>query len=284
MTLFARFGSAAQPAEPPQWGESKDGLRTRLSAARQVFASGEAIPLKLEIENVSKEAKSYRRPTVPSHDELIVLDEQGLKMPYLGGLAQVGVPVIRLGPGQFSEPQSFDLAEWYYLRRPGRYSVRWPRQQVVGPPDAGADREAAVPGTARLEFEVTADGVAAADGDPVGRLLPLVKDRWCLAAHGKSGPVHPGSNRQEVTGRLISFQYNPTGYKADSGLIWLWLTDEAAAEQPVTADWPPRSEYLGRISRWHAYIRADANATRAWPDAKEDIRRALAAEAASTRP
>jgi hypothetical protein len=118
-------------------------------------------------------------------------------------------------------------------------------------------------------------------------LLPLVKDDWWLVA-GATRPdkLQPGGNRAEVLGQFLSFQYVPTGYKGDSGVIWLWLTDEPAAEQPAVADWPPASESLSQVDRWHVYAHIDDHARAAWPTAAVDIQRALvkAVDLAATAP
>ena len=250
--------------KPPEWGEPKDGLRTRFSAEKQTFRAGEPIPVKVELENVSDQVKDHSILANPYNHTFSVVDEQRREAPYIGGLAQVQQPRGKLNPGQSSELSSFDLATWFYLRRPGRYTARFPGK----------------PASATFEFDVTADPVlAAADGDPVGRLLPLVKDRWWLSG-GSNQPtkLQPGANRGQATGRLVSLYYSPTGYKGDSGLVWLWLTDEPAAEQPVTGKYPPSSEYVGKVDRWHVYISVDANARKAWPTAKDDIKKALADE------
>jgi hypothetical protein len=126
---------------------------------------------------------------------------------------------------------------------------------------------------------VIANPAGATDGDPVGRLLPLLKKHWWLSG-GSSKPakVQPGKNRVETTGRFMAFQFSPTGYKLDTGLIWLWLADQPAAEKPEDESYYPPTEYLGKLSQWHVYIAVTENARKDWPTAKEDIKRALAAD------
>ena len=267
---------AASTGEPEQssWGQPNDGLRTRLFAEKRIFRAGQPIPLKLEMENVGDQTKSFTSPCVPDNGTLIVVGVQGKKAPYIGGSSQVGVGPNKLDPGLSRELRSFDLAEWYYLRVPGRYTVKWP-----GEPNWHGEfalAYAPIPPSGEFQFEVVADPGAAADGDPVGRLLPLLNERWWLGAVGaKATKLHPGGNHQEVSGRLLTLQYNPTGYKVDAGLVWLWLTDQPAAEQHPTGDWPPPSEYLGKLTRWHVYFNASTNALRAWPAVKADLKRAL---------
>ena len=255
------FAFAAE-VKPPRWGEARDGLRTRLTAEKQVFRAGEPIPMKLEIENVGEQVKEYGFGPAPTYGTLKVLDQDGKQVAYLVGLAQVQQHREKLEPGKVKEIGAFDLAQAYYLRKPGRYSV-----QAIYEPASAA-----------LEFEVIADPAGNADGDPVGRLLPLVKEKWWLSGSGE-GKIQPGKNRLQTDGRYFLMQFNPTGYKKDSGLIWVWLADKPAAEKENDNSHLPASEYLGKISRWHVYFAASDAALKDWPTASEDISKALKAEA-----
>jgi hypothetical protein len=258
------------------WGEESVGLRTRVWAKTNVFRAGQSIPMQLEVTNVSEQLKSFQTPAAPWNQGLTVLDAHGNPVPYIAGSAQVGVPPIDLGPHQSVDAKGFDLTDYYYVRSPGRYTVSWPNEILLPHP---GDQVMPLPASAPFNFEVVADPAANADGDPIGKLLPLLRDKWSIGTGGsRTNRVRPGSNHEEVAGRLLTLQYNPTGLKTDSGLVWLWLTDEVAAEQPATGDWPPASDYLGKLSRWQVYFYASTNALRAWPTVKEEVTRALKAE------
>ncbi len=170
----------------------------------------------------------------------------------------------KLNPGQSLRLASFDLSELYYLRKPGRYTASWPGK----------------PESASFEFEVAPNPArAAADGDPVGRLLPLMKKGWWLGAGPREAKFQPGRNWSEGTGRIVTFVHNPPSYRNDAGHIWLSLMDEAStALPPDTFSSKPEAEYLGKISRWHVYYLASESALKAWPTALEDIKHALTAE------
>ncbi len=255
------------------WGKATNGLRTRVWAETNVFRSGQPIQLKLEVTNITDAAKSFQTPAAPWNSGLTVLDSRGKPVPYIAGSAQVAVPAIDLGPHRVDAPKLFDLADYFYVRSPGRYTVIWTNEIFLPRPD---ERVVPLPPAAPFTFEVVPDPEANADGDPIGKLLPLLKENWSIGTGGThTNRVQPGSNHQEVAGQLLTLQYNPTGYKADSGLVWLWLTDEVAAEQTATGDWPPPSEYLGNLSRWHVYFNASTNVLRAWPTVKEDVIGAL---------
>jgi hypothetical protein len=262
-SFFLAANALAADLKPPQWGEPKDGLRTRVTADKQVFPAGEPIPMRLEIENVGDQVKEFEVPPAPHYGTLSVLDQAGKEIPFLVGLAQNLVPTQKIQPGKSRPLKSFDLAEAYYLRKPGRYTVH-------------ATGE--IP-SAAFEFEVTTNPAADADGDPIGRLLPLVKKDWWLGG-GSSKPskMQPGKNHQETTGRFMTFLYNPTGNKLDNGVVWLWLADEPAAQKPDDQTHWPASEDLGKVSRWQVYIAVDAAAQKAWPTVKEDIIKALKAD------
>ena len=264
----------SMPLKASQWGEAKGGLRARLSGEKQVFDAGEPIPLKLEIENASDGVKEYEVPHNPPSQSLKVVDERGRDAPQLLNSDlnpyQAAGPIRteKLESGQSFSLTSFNLTSGYYLRRPGRYTAQWTGK----------------PASAAFEFEVVANPAGAAvDGDPLGRLLPLVKEGWLIGT--SPGPKlklkrQPGSNWGETTGQAVRFVKNPPVHKGD-GLINLFLADEPAAAKPVDIlSSIPISEYLGKVDRWHIYFLASEKALAAWPSAKEDIKKALAAEPA----
>ena len=256
---------AGEGARKTTWGELKNGMRARLVAERPVYDAGAPVPMTFEVRNESDIAKDYRIAPVDSNESLLsVVDSQGKSVPYLGGLSQLIDESNRIAPGDAIRSQPFDLASCYYLRRPGRYIVRFPGN----PPSA--------------EFELTVTPnrkLALADGDPVGRLLPLVRERWWLGAGAHQAKLRSGRNWQEVPGQIVRFVYNPPAHKADSGLIDICLCDRRAAELPANdLSSVPEAEYLGKVSRWHVYLVVTANAQTAWPAARKEIALALAAD------
>jgi hypothetical protein len=75
----------------------------------------------------------------------------------------------------------------------------------------------------------------------------------------------------------VTFVHNPPSWRNDAGHVWLVLTPAPAAPLPPDSNSSkPESEYLGQVDRWHVYFLASANALKAWPTAKDDVRRALA--------
>src|SRR5215216_425285 len=108
----------------PEWGEVKDGLRSRLVAEKQKFPAGEAIVMKVEVENVGKEVREFQAPLAPHWGTLKVLDEKGIEMPFILGPAQVPAPHVKLKPQEAREFHSFDLARAFYVRKSGRCTVQ----------------------------------------------------------------------------------------------------------------------------------------------------------------
>ena len=159
----------------------------------------------------------------------------------------------KLDPGQSAEVKSFDVAEWFYLRQPGRYVLRWQREE---------------PAPAPFEFEVTADPVlAAADGDPVGRLLPLLKESWSLTGPPvQATPLNPGGNRAPTTGRVFLLTSGSTKSK-DGSQVWLWLTNEAAADQA-----PADAEKAGTTQHRPKQLAQSARSSRSVTSGRRDAR------------
>ena len=257
-------GGAPASAVVEVVGQPVNGLRSRLVARDKAFRAGHPIEMSFEVENVGKEATKFGRHVITASNGLVVTDAAGKEVPFLAGPAGVLSRETKVAPGEKILIESFDLEKWFYLRKPGKYAVAV-RDHRPYPP------------TGKLEFEVTADPGGSADGDPIGRLLPLVegKPRWLLAASPK-GPdkVRPGKNRKEVTGRLVAFQEE--GAKRNGKIVWFWLTDEPAGEEKeAAAEWPPETQPLGKIGRWHIYVHAPKVALEDWPTVVDEFKAAL---------
>jgi hypothetical protein len=261
-------GEAPPPAVVEAVGRPVDGLRSRLVAAGKSFRAGHPIPVSFEVENVGKEPASFGKHPVTASMGLAVTDAEGKTVPFLPGPAGVMSRKTTIESGERIVVDSFDLEKWFYLRKPGKYAVSV-RADMGYPP------------TEKLAFEVTPDPAGAADGDPIGRLLPLVegKQRWLLTTPPK-GPakVRPGKNRKEVPARLVAFQ--ELDAKRSGKIFWFWLAEEPAEEDAAApaADWPPETQPLGKVGRWHVYLHAPKAALPDWPTVAEEVKRALAEE------
>lgn len=251
------------------WSSGKvvNGLQTRVTAKRTIFGAGRPIPIRVEVTNVGKQARQYFDPRI-DYVGLSITDEKGRSAPHLLGPSQLPQGPKVIEPGKTHLLASLDLATRYYLRRPGRYIVRLPKMEL--------------PASNELLVIVKPDPAGTKDGDPIGRLLPLLPRKWTLSAKpGAKGKLQPGSNRHAVTGARYVFIHTPTGSKRDMAIIWLWLTDQAAKEilppkPPVPG--PPASDYLGKFGRWHAYINVSKKAQNGWPTFQQDVQTALKAK------
>lgn len=244
------------------WGEEKSGMKTRLTARTQVFRAGHSVSLTLEIKNVSRVPQTFGRTSVTHNDQFEVLDQSGKSVPYLAGPSQLLQRRVEIQPGETQVVEVFDLAESYYLRAPGAYSVKF---RGISLPPSGA-----------LKFEVTPDQAAASD--PVGLLLPLSKKNWQFITPSGERERSPGASWQPTNCRLVMFKLKPPTNKREYDFVQVFLADEAAKEYPkelVVESPGPSTEYLGKISRWHVYYLASAGALKAWPNAKDDITQSL---------
>lgn len=259
-------GEPPTPAVVEAVGQPVNGLRSRLVSDGRSFRAGHPIPVSFELANVGKEAATVGRHSITASMGLAVTDAAGKDVPFLPGPAGVMSRETKIDAGETMAIESFDLEKWFYLRKPGKYAV-------------SVREDSGYPPTGKLEFEVTPDPAGGADGDPIGRLLPLVKDRprWLLTTPPKApGMVRPGRNRAEVSGRLVAFQEREA--KRNGKLAWFWLTEQPAAEEAAAASvtWPPETQALGRVGRWHVYAHVPKAALDDWPTVVEEVKRALA--------
>lgn len=248
--------------EQSGWGEEMSGLKTRLTARTHTFRAGHSVSLTLEIKNVSTNAQNFGRTSVTHNDQFEVLDQFGKPVPYLAGPSQLLQRQVEIQPGETQAVAAFDLAESYYLRAPGPYSVKF--------------RGISLPPSGTLKLEVTHDQAAASD--PIGLLLPLVKKNWQFVAPSGERERHPGANWQPTNCRLVMFNFKHRTSKREHDFVQVFLADEAAKEHPkelVVKPSASNTKYLGKISRWHVYYLASPGALKAWPNAIDDITRSL---------
>ncbi len=250
--------------------EVDSGLTSRLTSDATSFPAGHPVPLTLEVANVSDRSRLLFKVLVSVNDTFDVRNEYGQLMPYLCGYSSVTPTAVALPAGDAKTIEEFDLAECYHLRRPGRYTVQYRGDDLRPRSDC-------------LHFEITSDPAGTADGDPVGRLLPLVREGWTFGA-GPSVPypLRPGSNWSEVNCRPITFIFNGPAYRDDAGMINICLATEPATAEVHPESSLPTTEYLGQVDRWHVYWLISENALQAWPDAQADIVAALGGDAVAT--
>jgi len=275
IALLVAFANSAVAAET--------ALHTKLIAPAHTFRAGYPIRMKLLMTNTGEATAHFHEPQVSINGRIIVRDEHGQSVPYIGGSAQTVNPLVDIWPGETKVLDDFDLTACYYLRKPGHYTALFAGAEAWGPMgvDAGEDAEPAdssIPASDVFTFEVRDSPAGTADGDPVGRLLPLAQGAWALATAGRSRhDIQPGNTMAPGPGWPMTFEHNPTGIIADVALVHVWLMDQRSV--PVEPDWRENpvgpSEYIGRIGRWHVYIAAQIEALKRWPTVNTDVRNAL---------
>lgn len=201
-----------------------------------------------------------------------MLDERGNGVPLIAPRFRRFPPFSLLmgrdvAPGSTADVEWIDLAASHYLRRPGRYTATC---------------------SGKFTFEILPDPAAAADGDPIGRLLPLTKKGWAVGGSARVEPdslrgrlVRPGSNWDRVPGREIELWPEKHGpRRRDSDSIRIWLTAKKASPAPwhtFLGKLHP-AEYAGKLPHWHVYLSVPPKALERWPTARDDILLALRTE------
>ncbi len=271
----------AKPREPEPlldvpFGKASGGRCWRLTAARRSFRAGQPVSLRLQVKNVGAEDKRYGDPWPWGGVKARVLDARGQEVPLIAPRSRRFPPFSLLmgrnvEPGATADVEWIDLAASHYLRRPGRYTV-----------------------TCRGEFAFEILPEPAADGDPIGRLLPLTKKGWAVGGSARVEPdpmrgrlVRPGSTWDRVPGREIELWPEKAGPRwRDSDSIRIWLTDQKASPAPWHTFWGELhpAEYAGKLPHWHVYISVPPKAQERWPTARDDVLLALRTEPAAAPP
>ena len=246
-------------------GRIVNDLKATLSQEKQAgrYGIGEAIPIKLEFANISKENRSYdHHQFIRSGSEIVVEDENGRKVPSLVGGASLIQRQVVIAGGESKIIEDCDLSDYFYLRRPGRYVVSF---HSPGLPSSNA-----------LQFEVAASAGSSMDGDPMERLMQLNSAKWTIVGNPNAlKKMQPGQNRTESSGWQFLFVDREKGMKGSRFAVWLWLTREPALQVTNRDKLDLPSEFLGNISQWYVYIYVSPEALAAWPTVKEDIAKVL---------
>jgi|GEM_PF-5544908 len=247
-------------------GDVVNDLKATLSQPPRTrpFGLGEPIPLKLELTNGGKEDRSYPAHSfIQSGLDLVVFDDLGRRVPYVRGPAGLLETQASIRAGESRVIEDGDLSSFYYLRRPGRYSVVF--------------RAQGLPSSNTVHFQVSGERDLAQDGDPMGKLFPLATGtRRLWGSPNLSAKIRPGRNRAEAPGWSFVFPLTDRGVKGSKAVVWLWLTnDPVQLATPPANDLSLSSEYLGKIARWHAYLHVPPEAMQVWPTVKRDLADAL---------
>ena len=265
-----------------KWSKPNAGLVSRLTAPARRFAAGKPIQMRIEMKNAGENARSYYGTSGYWPGDVTVVGPDGKTLPWLAPPVSTRArgPVIE--PGRKALLDEFDLASYYYLRKPGKYAVYYNGCRAF------EDEYTPVPKSPPFEIEVVADPAAKADGDPVGLLLAGLPKDWKVCGPSSPGSrlIHPGADWGRVRGgslRLIhkSFRYKTPPERAGVHPITLWLTRERAeAEswQAATSMWQPqllKTTYVGGNRFCHAYVHVPPNARQAWPAVLADLRKIL---------
>jgi len=290
----SRMPLATKPvdvAKDVPWGEPDGGLQTRLRADAKVFAAGEPILVTVEVRNLAKKTLHYHMPQVAINGRIEVKDAAGRRVPYVYGSAQTMNPLQSLELGQERVLDAVDLADYYFLRKPGTYTARWPGAKAWGAMTAAFEGmpkpqpDTDLPLTNTFGFRVLSSDRVTPFDLALGVLLESCPKEWLICAAppvsrlGRPGPqwsrVPCRSYRLEHRdmyrdGRLDRLQIHP---------ITLHLALEKAVEEPWDLDMEEekrRTEYIGRGPLGHVYLEPiHQSAIKHWPSVGADIARCM---------
>jgi len=258
---------------------ARGGMVSRLTAPAKRFAAGKPIRMRIEIQNTGGQKVKYYDASSYWSGDVSVTGPNGKKLLWLVGPVSTASGGPTLGPGGRVVLDQFDLASYYYLRKPGRYAVQY----------RGADLYSPIPPSRPFEIEVVAGPAAKADGDPVGKLLAALPKGWSLWGSTRVGRTYlrPGLHWSRVRAdykQLVHSSYSPKGPGGQQGPrpINVWLAHERAKHAPwqaSSAQWDIEqkpTKYLGTGGRYHVYIHLPPGSAKIWPTAAADISKALA--------
>ncbi|NQT85552.1 hypothetical protein HQ560_02235 [bacterium] len=286
---------AGKPVPAP-WGKAVGGLRTRLRADRNVFASGRPIPITVEVENTGDAKLHYHTQSVAFNNGLRVLDGSGRSVPFIGGWGQTGSSMHPLAPGQKADLGDADVAAYYYVGKPGRYTVQWPGAKAWGKIDSPPFQRPAdsdIPASNTFSFEI----VPPEHPDPFGEALGVLlekrpKEWWVESSPPLSGTGRVGGRWSRVHHRRYYFEHTDRRLGGMQNRLQVHNVGLAiAGERAVVDPWHLGGEeakrpweYLGRGTYGHVYLRRlDKSILERWPSVQADLIEWLGVETVPSR-
>jgi len=201
-----------------------------------------------------------------------VTDEEGQPVPYVGFMGQVFANSVTLQPSSTDLlVERLDLADKYLFQKPGRYAIRF-RGGPAFPSVSNRVRPlTGIPASNPILVEVRPGQLGELD-QIVARLLTVCPKGWSIEKSRRDQNEVAPFGRGRVRGYSAPIYRS---YMAGEA-VDLWFTK---TEAPITSEQGSgASQYLGHTRGLHVYVSLAPKADSVWPDALEDISRALQLE------
>jgi hypothetical protein len=234
-----------------EWGPTKDGVRTGLSATEESFALGKPISFRLVMENLTSRAVQFDPQQVAVNSSMSIERIDGTNVPYIKGSVQTAImgdlPILKPRERKVLF-EGLDIADQYLLTSPGTYKVRFRGQ---GEGFGGV----AIPASNAVTVRVT-DGPLKPSRLLARTLFDAVQaSGWRLAIY-KEGDVVP-VGRSSVNGTALALTLDGrTKYKGDAPRALIWVTASPSAIMPPEPDVKRVSpaEAIGRCQWGEVYL------------------------------
>lgn len=203
-------GSPVDSSRVP-FGPNTSGLEARVYSDRTAYHAGDPIAVTVELKNTgSRPLKVFTNPRVVfSKSEFEVLDAQGRPVPSVRPPISSYAGSPELEPGKTVLFARGDLAKSFYLYKPGKYSVTFPRDS-----NPECEDYAAEPVSNAFTVEVLPSKVTNLFLVLVGSVLDRLPENWTLclpeigeAAFDRQSPE--GRGRITIRRREADGEYGP---------------------------------------------------------------------------
>ncbi|MEW6026683.1 MAG: hypothetical protein AB1599_05265 [Planctomycetota bacterium] len=277
IALLGMVSCSQYPSDYP-WGAELNGIRTRLIPSKKAFTLGEPITFNLEMTNVGRSALKYDPQGMKVNDKMLIKDFNGHIIKYIDTdyqtMSPFRLPVIKPGESVYLL-YNFDIMVSYHICKPGKYTV-----QFKGKDRAFGEMEFPASGTAQIEV---------IDGELIQndfqllrcRLIHIIPDDWGMYMTNGFG-VHQELVKLHKQGGIVEkcFIMLLPPQKGIVHNMMVWHTKTPMDISKIKHDGKSAfstsvAEYLGQDQRGYAYWEYTPKALELWPQAKEDILKAL---------
>lgn len=256
------------------WGEELGGLRTRLVPVTEEFTIGESMVFKLELKNVSNSPIKYDCQRADRFGSIKIIRPNGREAAYVGGSGQTCGNDKTIMPGEVKLIfDDLDIDKQYNIVDKGVYKISFRRYKDLYFLNNDMESETElktryIPESNVLSIKVRT-GAARLHGLAFDRIERSLPDRWEALLHRRV---------EEESNAKIVHMYNMEGPLSEAVISTVEVVQADGTCGPGTGFHSRRKkawEYLGRNDYGHVYFRMNKNAAKSWPQARDDVIKAL---------
>jgi hypothetical protein len=243
--------------DPEKCGE---GFDIRLIPRTKEFTIGRPMLFRIEMENTSNETLRYTHTSFMVNDPLLIIDTNGIIVPYIDSSYQTTMSTEFIEPGEaIVLVDNYDVRSQYHIIKPGTYSCQFRGSWHLKPSNI-------------VEVDIKPGQLSPLES-VVEKLMPILPKDWMLTRKR----IRDISDLDSETDRgIVVSMVGKRGRKGESGgtvAVFIVINPSQSFLEKTEYE----AELCGQ-SQWGPVYVKSLDAEQLWPDWKNQITKALGIE------